>query len=215
MSRPPLATITLAAVLIGLWVATEAAGGSTSRSVLDDFGARRALHGFPEEPWRLFCSMFLHYGFSHLVGNLLAGLSLGVVLERLLGPGQTLALFLLAGYGGNLVSSVFTPTYASVGASGAVFGLIGALLALLLRGEGKLRPRFHRAAVAVLAAALLLGLAPRMGGLVMDTWAHAGGAFLGLLFGLTAPLSRLNWVPLGAIAAALAVATWMRGPSLF
>jgi membrane associated rhomboid family serine protease len=84
------------------------------------------------EYYRLFTSMFLHYGVIHLLMNMWALWVLGRPLEAMLGPVRFLALYLLSGLGGSVAVFLFANPYAQVaGASGAIFGLFGALIVLL------------------------------------------------------------------------------------
>jgi membrane associated rhomboid family serine protease len=85
------------------------------------------------EYYRLFTSMFLHYGLIHLALNMWALWVLGRELEARLGPGRFLALYLLSGLGGSVACYVFTPGSQTVGASGAIYGLFAALFVVLKR----------------------------------------------------------------------------------
>ncbi len=83
--------------------------------------------------YRLVTAMFLHYGPLHLLMNMWALWLLGRNLEYALGPVRFLALYLLAGIGGNVAAYVFSPTTFSAGASTALFGLFAALFLVLRR----------------------------------------------------------------------------------
>jgi membrane associated rhomboid family serine protease len=86
------------------------------------------------EYYRLLTGMFLHYGVVHLVLNMSTLLLFGRYLEERLGPVRFLALYLLAGIGGNvIVFALEAPNVPTAGASGALFGLFGALLLVLRR----------------------------------------------------------------------------------
>jgi membrane associated rhomboid family serine protease len=90
-------------------------GGLTSVSVLCD-----------DEWWRLVVSFFLHAGLIHLGFNMLTLLLLGIPLERNFGQLDMAVIYLTCGLAGQLASVVFLPNSVSVGASGAIFGLVGA-----------------------------------------------------------------------------------------
>ncbi|TDC82008.1 rhomboid family intramembrane serine protease [Micromonospora sp. KC606] len=92
-------------------------------------------HGVAAGEWyRLVTAMFLHYGLVHLLLNMWALWVLGRDLEALLGPLRFLALYLIAGLGGNVAAYVFSaPNTASAGASTAVFGLFAAVFVLMRR----------------------------------------------------------------------------------
>ena len=83
--------------------------------------------------WRMFTCMFLHIGVLHLLFNMVALWNVGAFMERLLGSTGFLVLYLLAGLLGSVASVAWNPFVVSAGASGAIFGLYGGLLAFLVR----------------------------------------------------------------------------------
>jgi membrane associated rhomboid family serine protease len=85
------------------------------------------------EYYRLFTAMFMHYGALHLLMNMYALWILGRTLEAFLGPVRFLALYLVAGLGGNVAAYLFQPGALSAGASTAIFGLFAALFLVLRR----------------------------------------------------------------------------------
>jgi hypothetical protein len=168
--------------------------------------------------WRLVTSMFLHFGVMHLAFNMLALWVFGVLAERLFGNVRFLAIYLIAGIAGSVTSFLWHPVVNGAGASGAIFGVLGALLAFFLRGEegvpkSVLRAQRNSAALYI-AYSLLNGA--RMG---IDNAAHLGGLLAGMLLGylLSRPLSQsraeqswtAQWLRTGTIvgAAALLVGT--------
>ncbi len=87
------------------------------------------IWGFPFEPWRLLTSVFAHGGFIHLALNMLALWLIGQNLEAMLGRARFLALYLISGLGGSvMVALIGNPMVPVVGASGALFGMMAALL---------------------------------------------------------------------------------------
>ncbi len=93
-----------------------------------------------QEYYRILTSLFLHANPQHIWGNMIFLAALGDMLERSIGHGRFFAIYMLAGIGGNLLSmghelakGQFCST---IGASGAVFGLIGALLLLICKNNG-------------------------------------------------------------------------------
>ncbi|MBP3976906.1 rhomboid family intramembrane serine protease [Microbacterium sp. BLY] len=86
------------------------------------------LFAIPFEPWRLLTALFVHGGFIHLALNMLALWMLGQSLEPMLGRARYLALYLISGLGGSVMVAVLAPTTWTVGASGAIFGLLASLL---------------------------------------------------------------------------------------
>jgi rhomboid protease GluP len=83
--------------------------------------------------WRMLTCMFLHIGVLHLLFNMIALWYIGGFMERLLGSTSFLVLYLLAGLLGSVASVAWNPFVVSAGASGAIFGLYGGLLAFLVR----------------------------------------------------------------------------------
>ncbi len=144
-----------------------------------DFGPL-TLHG---EWWRLATAMFLHFGFLHLAFNMWALLQVGSVAERLFGPRAFLALYVLSGLGGSVMSVWWHPLVVGGGASGAIFGVAGGLIAaLLLRRASDGVHALERVLPSLIAFVLynlLFGL--RTPGI--DNAAHMGGLLVGALFG--------------------------------
>ena len=95
------------------------------------------------EWWRLVTSLFVHPGFLHLVANMLGLLQLGLLLERLVGRVAVAGVYLSAGVFASLVRLSASPVDVSVGASGAIFGMYGLLLASAIWGL------FHRSTITI------------------------------------------------------------------
>jgi rhomboid protease GluP len=166
------------------------------------------------EWWRLASALFLHFGALHLAMNLWALWDCGRLTERLYGSLRFAAIYFASGLGGNLLSLALHGDRAvSGGASGAIFGLYGALLVCLWRERAGLHPVEFRWLFggAGVFAALLIAAGIAVPGI--DNAAHAGGLASGALLGaafarpLTAASPRpgaVRW--LGAAGFALAVA---------
>ena len=90
--------------------------------------------------WRLLTAMFLHAGAWHLAMNMYVLYIDGPLMERLLGNVGFTVLYLVSGLCGSVASLLWNPTAAGVGASGAIFGLFGAMLGLLVRHQGSIPP---------------------------------------------------------------------------
>ncbi|WP_375434470.1 rhomboid family intramembrane serine protease [uncultured Hymenobacter sp.] len=147
------------------------------------------------QPWRLLTSVFLHGGPAHLLLNLSALLLLGLLAEAKVGRGPWLLTYLVSGIGGSLTSWWWhSRGLNSVGASGAIFGLYGLLLALLLT---RTHFRTHQDRAGIMGLLLYFALGSLVGGLegpTTDNAAHVGGLFtglgLGVLLGLMKTKSR-------------------------
>jgi rhomboid protease GluP len=111
----------------------------TAESVLKwgaDYGPL-TLHG---QWWRMITSMFLHFGIIHIAFNMFVLLQIGFFMERLAGRLRFVVLYLVCGAGGSAASLAWHPSIVSAGASGAIFGLYGALLGFLLKHRGSIAP---------------------------------------------------------------------------
>lgn len=145
------------------------------------------------EWWRLGTAMFLHFGIVHLAMNLWALWDGGRLVERLYGSGRFIAVFLGSGLTGNLLSLMVQGDRAvSGGASGAIFGVYGALLIWLWRARHRVHPTDFRwlfGGAAVFSAATI-GLGLFIQGI--DNAAHIGGLISGALVGvvLARPMSE-------------------------
>jgi rhomboid protease GluP len=145
--------------------------------------------------WRLFTAMFLHIGILHVGLNSWALYLLGREAEQLYGRLRFLIIYLLAGLTGSVASMTVLPalTHVSAGASGAIFGIIGVLLAYYLRYRNQLgaagRAQLYNIA---LIAALNLFLSSQIPNI--DNWAHLGGLIGGTTLGLLlAPSYQVVW----------------------
>jgi rhomboid protease GluP len=161
------------------------------------------------EWWRTCTSVFLHGNIPHILMNGLGLWSVGTVAEQRFGRSRTLVVFVVSGTLGMVASVLWHPVVLGVGASGAIFGLIGAIVTHSLRHRGRagareLRERF----VPWLLFALVMGLAVKG----VDNAAHLGGlaagALCGLVVGERGSARRVRWVwEIAAAATAVAVAT--------
>jgi rhomboid protease GluP len=174
-------------VLVGIglvFLAELALGGSTNPATLVLLGANVPALVRAGEVWRLVASLFLHIGVVHLAVNGWALYQLGSLFENLMGSLRTALVFFASGIAGSLVSLVTAKDAEAIsaGASGAIFGLLGALVAVLLRRRGQLRPAGRSllmqlggwAVFNVVLGFVLPGI---------DNGAHLGGCAAGLLLG--------------------------------
>lgn len=145
--------------------------------------------------WRFITPVLLHASIPHILFNMYALVSFGSGLERHFGHGRFLALYLLGGFAGNVLSFLLSDGY-SVGASTAVFGLVGAEAVFLIQNRGLFGGQFGRAignVLFIVAVNLMLGLSPGI-----DNWGHVGGLLGGLLFSwLAGPVLEVQPSPAG------------------
>jgi membrane associated rhomboid family serine protease len=132
--------------------------------------------------WRLVSYAFVHGGAMHLVFNLIGHYAFGPVAERMFGPVRYLVLWLLGAVGGGC-GAVMTSRAGAVGSSGALCGLVGAVLVVVLLHRGQLGERLYMAwrrhLASIVIITLLISMAPRV------SWGgHLGGAVAGLAAGI-------------------------------
>ena len=137
---------------------------------------------------RLVSPVFLHGGAMHLFSNLFSLFRIGPLVDASFGPARVLLIYLLSGIGGNLCGLWFGPPKGmSIGASGAVFGMIGATGGYVLRNRRALGS-FGDSMLGNAASMLLLNLFIGMRSPGIDNLAHVGGFASGLIVGaLVAP----------------------------
>lgn len=137
--------LSLTYILIGInllvFAAETMAGGLQDRQTALRFGAMYPPYIKRGQWYRMFTSMFLHFGFLHLICNMYSLYNLGLGLEHFLGLPLFLVLYVISGLSGNILSYVMEIRSGrqnlSAGASGAIFGLLGAyLLFAILPGYG-------------------------------------------------------------------------------
>lgn len=131
------------------------------------------------EWYRLLTSMFLHWNVEHLFSNMIVLYYVGAIVERKIGPFPYVALYLLSGIAGNIFSlgyELLTNSYgSSAGASGAVFGVEGALLFLVMAHRGKLESMTAGRVAFAIAFSLYCGFTSAG----VNNAAHVGGVLMG------------------------------------
>jgi len=133
------------------------------------------------EVWRLLTPVLLHASIPHILFNMYALLVIGVGLERHFGHGRYLLLYVLGAFTGNVLSFLFSSGY-SVGASTAIFGLIGAEGVFLYQNRQLFGNRFGSAignVIFIIVVNLVIDFVPGSG---IDYWGHIGGLLGGLVF---------------------------------
>lgn len=224
----PVATYAVLAALGAIFVGEMTLGGSDASPTLAHMGANVLARTRAGELERVLSASTLHAGPIHAAMNLWVLFALGRVVEALFGRARFLVLYVLSALGGGIGTTLLSDATLSVGASGAMWGLLGGMGVLAFR-PGKLLPAralpgWRRVALTNLGLNILISLSPGI-----DLWAHAGGGVAGaLLVGsgvLTAGLSldeppeRSRFTGLfGAVAAVLVLVlagsvgvAWARG----
>ena len=192
----PIVTWTLLAANAVVWLAASTVGDTRDPQLLVDFGAMFGPFIAGGEYWRLFTAMFLHAGLAHLVMNGLGLFIVGRLVESSLGHLRFLLIYLLAGLFGSVASFGFNTVAVGAGASGAIFGTLGALAALFAVNRDSFGKEGRQSLVGVLMVAGLV-LASGIQTEEVDNWAHLGGFVAGFFIGL-AISPRYRLVELGA-----------------
>lgn len=178
----------LLAVIAVVYGLEELWGGSEFAPTLVRMGANRPDMVF-DEPWRLASSVLLHAGIVHAAINGFVLVVLGGFLERIIGGPRLILLLVVSGIAGSIASATAGMASLSVGASGAIWGALGASGVFALKPSGVIPeavvPSIRRAAISNLVINLTVSFLPEV-----DLWAHLGGGIAGALLVLTGALTR-------------------------
>jgi membrane associated rhomboid family serine protease len=196
IDRPaqPWATWIITALLVAVAGAIALFAGATGdNGVLVRCGAmvRGMIDG--GEWWRLITCVYVHVGVVHLSVNAIGMFFLGRVAEDLFGTARTFALFGLAGVAGSFASYLASPTGVSAGASGAIFGMLGAVFVELTWHRAKYRALWKRGMWGGLVVVTLAQLGVGFMYPVIDQWAHGAGLVAGIVFGAALSPSTSWW----------------------
>lgn len=154
----------------------------TLADVIYDIGSMNAERVISDrEYYRFITSMFMHGSVSHIVSNMIFLVALGEMLERAIGHVRFALLYLLSGIGGNLFSMINAVRsqefYSTIGASGAIFGLIGALLVIVILNDG----HYEGISIRRMIFAIVYMVYSGMQSEGIDNAAHFGGLVFGVL----------------------------------
>ena len=183
--KKPYITIGLIITNIIVFILLELRGNSLEAEYMMEMGAV-----YPDkiqnngEYWRLLTSTFMHFGFRHLLNNMVLLGTAGQILERALGPVKYFILYILSGVGGSTLSyiqMIYSGDYAvAAGASGAIFGIVGALLWVVICNKGHYETLTGKGLVVMILLCLYYGIST--GG--VDNWGHIGGLIGGFFVGI-------------------------------
>jgi rhomboid protease GluP len=175
----PYVTYGIIAITVIAYVLQMVSESFLGTDLLIVYGARINEAILAGELWRFLTPALLHGSLPHILFNMYALFSFGSGLERHFGHGRFFLLYVLCALTGNVASFLFSAGY-SVGASTAVFGLLGAEAVFLFQNRKLFAGQFSRAIQNVIFIAvinLFLGLQPGI-----DNWGHVGGLVGGLMF---------------------------------
>jgi rhomboid protease GluP len=203
-----IAPVTAGLVIVNviIWLGLELVGsGSGDPATLIAAGANLKPAVKAGDYYRLVSSLFLHAHIVHLGLNMLVLAILGRLAEQLVGSARFFLVFVLSGVAGSGASLLFGEAPLSVGASGSIFGVLGAMVAALWTGRGMWPDRWRKSLMTLLLVLGGLSLLPGVGMDVIDNWAHLGGLIGGAVVGGGAWLGRsraswVRWVTVGLVA---------------
>ncbi len=176
----PYVTVSIIAVNILIFLVIEMFGSTYDSGLMLRFGAMYPpLVAEYHQWWRLFTAGFLHFGTAHLINNMLILYGIGERVEHIVGRFRMFAIYVVSLLGGSLCSyavMLLTGQYAiSAGASGAVYGVIGGFLWLLLFNSGHLEGITAKRLMFSIALMIYFGFSSEG----VDNWAHIGGLLCG------------------------------------
>jgi len=187
----PWATYALIGLNMLIWLATLTLGASfmyTPAEKLLLWGGNAASEVQRGEWWRLLTATFLHSGFMHVAMNMLGLYTAGVTVERIYGPRLFLLVYFASGLVGSAMSLHFSAQQVvSVGASGAVFGITGALLVAVFQHRDKLPKSFSKQMISGIGFFVIYSLIQGFGRQGIDNAAHIGGLLGGCLAAFILP----------------------------
>lgn len=179
-SEKALCTITLIIANIGVFLIFSMIGNTEDAAFMLEHGAMyRTYITEGHEYYRMFTSLFLHFGISHLLNNMVMLGALGGNLEQEIGKIRFVIIYFISGLGGNLLSLWLDiragESVVSAGASGAIFGLMGALLCVVLKSHGRVGRLTNRGILFMVVLSLYFGFTSSG----VDNAAHIGGLICG------------------------------------
>ena len=188
--------VTVLLILINtlIFLVVEFTGGSGNGQHMLECGAAYAPLILEQGQWyRMFSSMFLHFGAPHLINNMLVLFVLGQRLEPVTGKIKFFLIYIFGGLGGNMLS-LFLDMYAgnaslSAGASGAVFAVMGGMIYVIIRHRGRVADLTVRQMLIMAAFSLYFGFASEG----VDNVAHIGGLLSGFLIAVILYHPRKIW----------------------
>ena len=175
--KQPIVTYIIMAICIILFILMELSGGSTNSQALLKYGANLDVLVKNGEYYRLFTCIFLHIGIMHLLCNMYSLYIIGREVENLFGKIKYIIIFILSGIFGSIMSLAFTHNTISAGASGAIFGLLGALLYFGMHYRTYLGEAIKRSIIPIIVVNLIIGFFAEG----IDLAAHIGGLVGGVL----------------------------------
>jgi len=179
LTRKPFCTYIIISICVLFWIVSFFVGSPKDEQGLMELGAKFNLFIDYGQTWRLVSPIFLHFGVLHMVFNGYALYLLGRMVENLYGSRRFLVLFMTSGVA-SIAGSYIGSDQMSVGASGAIFGLLGAAVLVGYKHKDDIPPAFRRFFGRGMMPWVLLNLG--MGLMIpgIDNWAHVSGLIAGV-----------------------------------
>ena len=180
--KKPICTILLVLINVAVFLGLSMIGMTEDTTFMMEHGAMYVPYLMEgERYYTLLTSLFLHFGFSHLMNNMVMLLVIGCNLEPEIGKIRFMLIYIGSGLAGNIVSAlcdISRGSYAvSAGASGAIFGIVGALLYVVIRNHGRVGEISARGLLLMAGLSLYYGFTAQG----VDNAAHIGGLISGFL----------------------------------
>jgi len=201
-------------LVFGLMVASGISIESPTSQELLRWGANYGPMTMNGQWWRLVSHMFVHIGLIHLAFNMYFLYRLGTDCERLLGSVTYAGMYLVAGIAGGVASLLWHPYVTSAGASGALFGILGAMIAVYYFGEFSMPRALVRYSLRSMLMCAGINLLWGMTGGI-DNAAHIGGMLTGVVVGFLVAKVAPEAEDLGRRAMVLLLVAGMVGGGVF
>ena len=191
-AKVPVATYTFIGINILVWIIFylySTKSGTSYDQLIYDYGAKVNSKILTGEYYRFITPIFLHANITHLLINCYSLYAVGVSVERIFGRLKFFIVYMVAGILGNVASFMFSPSW-GIGASGAIFGLLGALLYFGLERPALFKKFFGYNILVIILINLTYGFST-MG---IDNFAHIGGLLGGFLAsGVITRTEKSHW----------------------
>jgi len=175
-------TLILIGINIIVFLITALLSGSIfdiNSKILSDFGAKSNILIEQGQLWRLLTSAFLHSGLVHIACNMYSLYIIGPQIQQIFGVRKYLIIYIISCITASSLSYLMNPYSISVGASGGIFGLMGALLAFAIIERDKIERKYLSSLIQIIVINLFIGLSIKN----IDNFGHIGGLLGGFFIG--------------------------------